>query len=223
MHLEISYSQASTFEKCQRRWQYEKILNYPAKPQPQLIYGSKMHQQIEDYLNGLVLPGLEDPNAPATKAVELIKKWNPKNYEVERYYQMELETDNQVLVRGKADVVLEMDDYRAIVDWKSSQKKPTAKKADGVRTQLSLYAYMAGLNNGDKIIAAYPQWPGAVYSMPYEKSMGEQSMAWISSIAAKMKESIKIAIDGDLLEATPTKLCNWCPYQDNCPQAYKGD
>lgn len=215
MQVKISFSQASTFESCPRRWAYRYLYELPSVPGPALVYGKKVHQEIEDYLNNQVL--IVDPDSLGLKARTYIEGECADSFDVEAHLEY---VQGDTTIHGYADVLLNYCDGRkGVIDWKTAKRKPSTMKPEH-RAQLHLYGFMADLTEGDQLTIAYPEY-GIVYDIDYDPHHAERVINWMIDTADEIRW-IYLNSDKDTeeanFEANTTPLCGWCDYLDQCPE-----
>jgi hypothetical protein len=218
--ITLSFSQASTYESCQRKWAYRYLYALPSIPGPALVYGKKVHQEIEDYLNNQVL--IVDPDSLGLKARTYIEGECTDSYDVEAHLQYQT---GDTTIHGYADVLLHYCDGRkGVIDWKTSKRKPKTMKPEH-RAQLHLYGFMADLKRGDQLTIAYPEY-GIIFDIDYDPEHGEKVVNWMIDVADEIRW-IYLNCTQETEEANfatnTTPLCGWCEYLDQCPegQSYK--
>ena len=213
--VKLSFSQASTFEQCERRWAYRYLYELPSVPGPALVYGKKVHQEIEDYLNNQIL--IVDPDSLGLKARTYIEGECADSIDVEAHLEF---VDGKTTIHGYADVILNYCDGRkGVIDWKTAKRKPKTMKPEH-KAQLHLYGFMAALTKGDQLTIAYPEY-GIIYDIDYDPEHAEKVINWMLDIADEIRyiytNCSKETEEGNFT-ANTTALCGWCDYLDRCPE-----
>ena len=179
MDITLSYSQASTWEQCKRRWGYRYWFQEPSTPTEALIAGGRIHKEIEEYLNNEVL--LLDQGSDAYQAKQFIEEKCFDTMEVETHLEY---LEGNTTLHGYADVILRFcTGETCIIDWKTTikNKAPASMKPEH-KEQLHLYGFMAGLKEDDPLIIHYPQF-GKTFEIPYSPAYAEGTVQWMLDVA----------------------------------------
>lgn len=212
----ISWSQATCYASCPKKWAYRYIDKLPSKPSVAMEQGSKIHKQIEDYLTTKHPVLLDTCTRNASNIVDALK---PLHVEVEQEVSKELDG---LKVHGFVDAILEVEGGRVFIDWKTTLKGRRPKEMkEGHYKQLSLYGFLADANNKDMLIVSYPQNDVGFYA-EYDVEHGESVFDWVVGIAdivAYMKEQVDT---GEDIQGTPGRFeCKYCDYQNICPDSFE--
>lgn len=213
----ISWSAAQLFRGCPKRWAFKHLDKEPEPPQPQFEHGNKVHSDIEHALDNVF--NKDKPAFPPVSyvnfAIDLVGSAAPDKVLIEEWVNKESEG---VKVSGKADCIMELEDQTAVIDWKTSKKKPTGLKPD-VRDQLHLYGHMLDLSDNDRVIAAYPEHE-VFFPVSFDVERGKKvftSLVDTAHLIEDFKDSVSCAAE---IGGTPTRLCGWCPFEEICPDAF---
>ena len=214
-HIILSFSQASTYNQCERRWAYRYLYELESVPGPALVHGSKVHKEIEDYLNNEVL--LVETDSLGMKAKAYIESQPLQTFQVETHLEYVVE---DTTIHGYADVILyNSDGTKTIIDWKTANKKPKTMKPEH-QAQLHLYGFMAGLTQGDLLTIAYPEY-GIIFDIDYDPKHAEYVVEWMIDTAEHIRnihDTYDKNADEKNFDANTTPLCGWCDYLDKCEE-----
>lgn len=126
--------------------------------------------------------------------------------------------DNPLIVGGFIDAVNKnFSNEYVLVDYKTSKKYQNALSDEYV-LQLSIYAYLWKKNKG-----YYPTYVGIKYLRYDETYFILVTPSMIRSAILKIKDMRSQLIENGMDEkkyvACPSKLCEWCSFQDECAKA----
>lgn len=216
----ISFSQAWNWDQCARRWGYQYLEGRPIVPNEYMVYGNKVHSEIEDYLLDHVDPEDRDPETLGYKGWDYVEGLEPDLLFVEEHV-MDKHSQLPVIVHGYIDVLVKHADGRnTLIDWKTKKRKPKVLD-ERVAMQLSLYGQLANFVEGDMLLAVYPEYD-MTFELPYTDALGNRARDWIENVALEIeaacfKGPVSVATE---LSASPTKLCDWCDFENECPSSY---
>lgn len=215
----ISFSQANTFNDCAKQWAYKYLDHAPEKPNPYMAAGKEFHKKIEHHLSNVALfPGTPDLEYAASIAV--IDNHMPLLEQEVVAQTMDAEMQKvTVYVKGFVDAIVETNDRRIVVDWKTSQRKPK-EMTERYRNQLSLYAYMLDCTSKDTIMLAYPQYQVS-FEEQYDPEYGEQVYDHIVDTAYEIEEFSLQVSSAKEVKGTPSRNCKYCSFVDVCEDSFE--
>jgi CRISPR/Cas system-associated exonuclease Cas4 (RecB family) len=206
--MKWSFSSLKQYINCPRQYNEIKVLkNYAIKPTHQMLYGTDVHEALENYAKtGAELPqnykrfaALVDPlleidgerfieHKMALNASKEVCGFNDSNY----------------WVRGIVDLMIISGDTAFIVDYKTgSDKYPDMK-------QLKLMALMTFIHFPEvQHVKAGLLFMLHNNFMPDEYSRVDIDKLW--SAFAPDLERLKMSYETNKWQANPTPLCGWCP------------
>ncbi len=118
-----------------------------------------------------------------------------------------------VMLRARVDLVVKYDDGTLeIIDYKSGQ----SARENAIQQLLSLIVVAANFGNHDRVITT------TIHTAVQQVSSRELTKTECEPTWKAILASIE-GIQGDERIPTPSALCGWCPYFDQCPaQAARG-
>jgi len=198
-----SYSSLSKYESCPLRYYLNKIEELEDKPGHAAMRGTKIHEQIEEYLrfstNGLPdlvessfgeeLDRAREASAEPEVAISLTEDWERCDWD-------------DGWVRGKIDMLIP--DKSIIVDFKTGRYYPTH------RDQASLYALisMAGGYTEDAYVEFWFLDNDDVVTWEFTRRM-------LPKLKEKWAFKAKQLQDETEWKATPNRFCKWCSFNAN--------
>lgn len=205
----VSWSQVNTFNDCPRKWASEKLDGIKSESSPAMELGSFIHDEIEQ-----AIKGQENTKPYVVTALELVEKFNPTEYEAERWLNYSQE---DIEIAGKADVVIDKP-RRVIIDWKTGKRPKDVPHK--VISQLHLYGYMSGFSLGDTVVASWPQY-GLAKEIPYDPYRGEDVLEYVVETGKQIQEITENFTSAKELKGTPSFMgCKYCACKDTCPDEY---
>lgn len=227
--MPLSYSRLSTFESCERKFEYLYVLkSVQDSGSTATEYGTRVHSALETY--GKARVAGDDAAADGMRALDdETKKWyglvdriaaqpGDKLFE----HQMAIRRDktpcdwfdSDVWLRSIADVLVINGKKAWCFDWKTGKQKENP-------TQMQLFAAMTFLHFPDveEVVTSFVwlvagKTTNATYQRRYADSL------WLS-IEPRLV-AVQEAVDLGVFKAKPSGLCPWCPAQDICADAKKG-
>lgn len=199
------YSKLETFEKCPAKFKYQFIDKLPQPGSAAMERGSKMHDNIESYLNGWVkellpecqsfqqaIDDLKTEAYVAEQAIGLDKNWA----KLPDWF------DKATWIRAKADAMYVHGDKLVVIDFKSGKYRVPSTD------QVELYAIVGGALYPEvrEIFAEY--WyldTGEVYSRSYTQPE-------LLELRKKFEKRVEPMYVNTTWEPEPSMECRWCSY-----------
>lgn len=199
------YSKLETFEKCPQKFKFQFMDKLPQPGSPAMERGSKMHENIESYLNGWVpslipecqsfqqaIAGLKDGKFQAEQAIGLDKDW----HKLPDWFHM------STWLRAKADAMYLQGNVLIVVDFKSGKYRIPSTD------QVELYAIVGGAlyPEVEQVTAEY--WyldTGEVYSKDYTQDE-------LKALRKKFEARVVPMYTNETWNPQPSTECRWCPY-----------
>lgn len=196
-----SYSSMSTFLQCPRRYEAQYITkSHKDKPFDATDRGNRVHAEIEAYLKGeradipsetprdALLDVLRKAGAKAEVPLAVRHDGTPCDF-----------WDTGARLRGKMDVIVNLDGVLIGIDWKTGKRRDNSLQA-------AVYGFM--------LVAHYPGHPirvvfdylsnGRDAAIHYTPEMGDRVLNLMDDIETVQHFPPK-----------PSGLCGWCPV-DTC-------
>lgn len=139
-----SASQVKTWRDCRRKWWYEKILGLPTPTSAAMAFGTKVHAQLEDYVEGKIKLQQMMP-----EAVELLKYIpDPKEHKLitEAHLTIPAGSGWAVNVTGKIDLMAQPSaspQLIKVIDYKTTKNFAYVPTAEKLRTDPQRLIYTA--------------------------------------------------------------------------------
>lgn len=239
--LNLSVSKAKTFDDCRLKFRFSYIEKLPKKDWEHFVFGNLLHSTLERFHKDIIAKNSSPYNilmSTAFKgAIEEFKEkatkeqkdeaWDilniylnnlpndkfmgstPNVLDVERNFFINI--DNRILLNGFIDrIQLDTDGLTHVADYKTSKKKDFLKKD---KFQLLTYAYVLFLDNPalEKVRTSYILLRHDCEYMEQEFTREEAMM--VEDKLLKYADDIE---SEKLYRASPTPLCRYCDYMDNC-------
>lgn len=225
----VSASQITTFQRCNRRWYFSKVLNAPEPEKPATALGERLHKQMEDWFE----KGLVPTHDSARLAVEsgLLPPRDPGiRIEHPRDYGLGLSIAG-VPVRGRMDALIP-GSTTGILDHKSTKSFRYCKTSDELRSdvQLSIYGEWAFQNLGCDYVQYTHNYlrtevdnPGfkLVKTLePIDRNFVQAVMAELVPTVEEMKVAAAVS-SVEVLERNDAACWDYggCPFREICPSA----
>lgn len=199
------YSKLETFEKCPQKFEFQFIQKLAQPGSPAMERGSKMHENIESYLNGWVpellpecqsfqeaIDSLKAEKYVAEQAIGLDKDWN----KLPDWFH------KSTWIRAKADAMYVSGGKLVVIDFKSGKYRVPSTD------QVELYAIVGGALYPEvsQVVAEY--WyldSGTVYSREYTQPE-------LLALRAKFERRVAPMYVNTAWNPQPSMECRWCPY-----------
>lgn len=212
----ISWSQATCYDSCPKKWTYKYVDKIPPKPSKAMEQGSQIHKRIEEYLVSRHPVLLDTHTNNASKVIDSLC---PTTIAVEQEVSKEIDG---LKVHGFVDVILQVFSGRIFVDWKTTLngRKPKEMK-EGHYKQLSLYGYLADATATDSLLVSYPQ-NNVGFFADYDPKHGEQVFDWVIRTADVIRYLKEQVSTGEEVQGRPGRYeCKYCDYKDICPDSFE--
>lgn len=201
----VGFSKLEAYRGCPQKFYYQFVEKLPTRGSPAMERGSKMHENIEMYLNGwgdtLIpevvewKPALDNLKAQAFKAEQawgLSKDWKP----LPDWFHKD------TWLRAKSDAHYVLGDTLTVIDFKSGKYRVPSTE------QVELYAVAGSCfyPNVKDVQAEY--WyldTGDVYSKNYTREH-------IDSLKAKYERYFAPLFTDEVFKPTPSANCRWCDF-----------
>lgn len=199
------YSKLETFEKCPAKFKFQFLDKLPQPGSAAMERGSKMHENIESYLNGWIaelipecqsfqqaIDDLKSEKFTAEQAIGLDKNWN----KLPDWF------DKATWIRAKADAMYVHGDKLVVIDFKSGKYRVPSTD------QVELYAIVGGALYPEvrEVFAEY--WyldTGEVYSHSYTQPE-------LLELRKKFEKRVEPMYVNETWNPQPSMECRWCPY-----------
>lgn len=213
----ISYSRVNTFQTCPLQFEYLYVnRSVQVVESEQMLYGTRVHEQLEKYGK------TRDENQLTTES----RKWKGlvdsilrQKGDIHWEYQMSITQDlepcgwfdEEVWLRGIADVLVINGDTAYVLDWK------TGKVRDNPQ-QLQLFACMVMLLFPEvQTVRTAFVWlvHDVITDVIYKRSMFDVMWKNLMTQFDQVEEAVRLGV----FEPKPSRLCNWCSAKDVCSYA----
>jgi len=241
----LSPSGASTFRQCARRWRFRYVDKLPDPPGIPALVGTFVHRVLEELLavDGAdrtvdrakliartVWPEIEENPAFIDLGLEpdagrrvrwdawrLVEGYfgleDPASVDVvEREQRLECDLDGVPFI-GVVDLVERRDGRQVVTDYKTG-KAPSQRFQDDRLHQVQLYAAALGAM-GQPVERARLLY---VRSRSIDTDVTDTSTGEAVEKLQTTWSDIHVAESADEFAPTVGPLCNWCPYQSQCPE-----
>ena len=189
-----SYSSLNQFETCPFQWAHERYYRTVQRQETEAtIWGSRVHKQLEDYVNSDGTSETPEMGAKYAKALVLAKK---KGVEVLTELQLSLDRNlkscdwSTAWARGIADVVLIQGSTAKIWDWKTGKKKEDL-------TQLLIFcAFLAQIRPELKEFQAEFVWLKDDLKVGMEKPIARKDLknVWLERQKKRQQDKNKLNV-----------------------------
>jgi len=248
-HLRLSVSKTKSFIQCKKQYEFSYILKLPKKDRDYHIFGKFCHKVLEDFHNAYIVQESTLPyNVEMGKAYKIaLKEYGDKMTPemkkecwdiIDKYLQIvskdkknnlsanvlaceksfELSIEGKVILNGMIDrIQLDADNVIHVCDYKTIKNKKYLKNDF---FQLLTYAYviLADNPNIEKVRASYIllrhdfEYITAEFSVPEILEVKDKYLAYAEQIMSEKEYT-----------PNPTQLCNFCDFQDSCPEGKAKD
>lgn len=202
MTLTHSYSGLSCFEICPRQY-YERYIERKYKADSKEIQeGYKIHQQLEDYLNGKSIDPERKPDDNLLEALHAAGAKPELGYAVTKDLKPTGFWDDDAYIRMKLDVTLITPRWVIPIDWKTGKRF----NKRGVERDNSLQAKTYSL----AMYIHYPDLPNkAIFD--YLEQGRQEPYKFTREQAEEVVTRAGIIDRTTKFVASPGPLCGWCP------------
>jgi hypothetical protein len=200
-----SFSKLDVFRACKQKFKFQFIDKLPSPGSPAMERGSKMHENIESYLNGWTttlipetekwkdaLDALKSKNFKAEQALGFDSKWS----KLPDWF------GKQTWLRVKMDASYIEDDSGKAIDFKSGKYRIPSTE------QIELYAIGLHAANPSLSKVSAEFWfldTGEIYECTYT---AEQLM----QLRTKYEKYVAPMYVEERWRPEPSNECRWCPY-----------
>lgn len=224
----VSPSQLKTFQDCQRKWFYARVLHIPEPPKAHFELGERIHKQFEDwYLSGI------EPQHPSVRlALQLHDTPEPTDtylIEVPRDLNLGL-TAAGVPMMGRIDVLIPpVDGLVVVLDWKSTSSWNWLKTPEELARDAQGVVYLK------YAMKEYPDATDGIFRHVYVRTKGgkgartcqtdvldrqyvDDMYESLERTVDKMKRVARLKDPNDV-EPSPSECQKYggCPYRGICP------
>lgn len=237
--IKLSVSKIKTFSDCQKKYHFSYVLKLPKKDRDYLTFGKMIHKVLEDfhieYINGSdkpfnIIMAKAYKNALSEYRLGMTQDAQKEAYEIVDKYLQKITSEKNtissilsveknfnfnisetVLLNGMIDrIQLDPDGVLHVCDYKTSKNSKYLKNDF---LQLLTYAYV--IYNEDpsvkKVRGSY-----IMLRHNFEYITKEFSIDEILEIKDKYENYAKMIEEEKLWSPSPTKLCAWCDWVDQC-------
>ena len=238
MQVRLSYSALSSYENCPLSYRFQYVDGLEVEPTSYLSFGRSLHTALEwlyghdtpepPTLEGLLAyldtcwasegyADLEEERSFLRRGREVLTQFYYANVEdfrlpvaVEERFELDL---HDFVLSGVIDRVdRNPDGAYEIIDYKTSRRLPELSR---LREDLQLPIYQLACRDVWGITPSKLTFYYLVHNQRYStKPYDENGLTRVMERLAQTAVSIS---RGDF-PATPNRLCNWCSYQDICPE-----
>ena len=223
-----SASQVDTFQGCNRKWWFNKIMGLEIPQHPSAAIGSAVHAELEGYLTGE--HGIDKLGPIALTALPFAPR--PETVYVERSIEdLKLEAHGLPAL-GYIDVLNLKDDPPEVLDWKTTGSLQWAKTADDLLRNVQMTVYAKATHAMfDSLGLAPPDAVRVTHVVMLTKAPHEarrttalmnhatldKNWAYVEKTVGEMKDVALLATPD---KVTPTKsMCSaygGCPFRSRC-------
>ena len=199
------FSKLDVYRSCPQKFEYQFIQKLPSGSSPAMERGSKMHENIESYLNGWTSELLAD-NEKFQNAIDALKA---EDYKAEQALGFDRDWkllpdwfNKQTWLRVKMDAYYIKAGVGYAIDFKSGKYRiPSAD-------QVGLYAIGLGAKHPELEKVVAEMWyldTGDIYKKEYTKEQ-------LLKLRTKFEVAVAPMYVQELWTPTPSNECRWCPY-----------
>jgi len=240
--MRLSYSAISSYENCPLSYRFQYIDGLEIEPTPHLSFGKSLHAALE-WLYGRTTP--EPPSLEALLA-HLDACWYSEGYATPEEERSFLKHGREVLTRyyysniedfrlpvaveerfelDRGDFILSgvidrvdrnPDGSYEIIDYKTGRRLPELNR---LREDLQLPIYQLACREVWGVTPSKLSFYYLVHNQRYSTRPRDDDD--MSRILDRLQSAAEAISRGEF-PATPNRLCNWCSYQDLCPERMKG-
>jgi len=229
------------YNTCPLKYKFAKILRVPVMQSFPVAFGSSIHNTINEYYKNL----MADKKMDLNELLIIFKNnWQKEGYmhkkhELKAYAQGEEAMKNfinspfsktkphstetpfslhldDILIRGRFDVIFKESDGAKIFDFKSSlvgEEEGLRRTRESLQLKLYAWAYY-------KINKQLPKSLGLVFLNSNHHTEIEPKLRQFKNLEEKIKSTAKGIRDKEF-EATPSSFaCHYCAFRQTCPFAY---
>jgi hypothetical protein len=201
----VGFSKLESFRQCPAKFKYQFIDKMKTSGSPAMERGSKMHENIESYLNGWVtdlipaveswkeaLDDLKAEDFKAEQALGFDKDWNllPDWFGKQTWLRVKMDASFKTGTQGTA------------IDFKSGKYRVPSTE------QIELYGIALQAANPELENVTAEFWyldTGEIYKREYTK-------AELLALRAKYEKYFAPIYAEELWKPTPSNNCRWCDF-----------
>lgn len=214
MKFPLSHSRLEVFEKCPLQFEYLYI-EKTAVNEPNIYseFGNRVHESLERYGKTGDEAHLTDETRPWKPLVDNIRRQRgEKLWEYQMAVRADLTPcgwfDDDVWLRGIADVLVVNDDTAYCLDWKTGKVKPNS-------AQLALFACMVFWHFPyvEKVVTSFIWLKHDTSTLEvFKRASLERQWQPLESRFGHVQE----AVDLGVFDPKPGYGCKWCPAKKMC-------
>ena len=199
------FSKLDVYRTCPQKFKFQFIDKLDSGGSPAMERGSKMHENIESYLNGWTKTLIAE-NEGFTEALNSLKT---KNYKAEQALGFDREWKplkdwfgKNTWLRVKMDASYIEDTHGYAIDFKSGKYRIPSIE------QVELYAIALHARNPELTVVTAEMWyldTGDVYKKSY-------SAQQLKLLRGKYERYVEPIYADESWTPTPSNECRWCPY-----------
>lgn len=236
--MRLSYSALSSYENCPLSYRFQYVDGIEMEPTPYLSFGRSLHEALE-WLYGRSTPepptlegllafldscwsregysGPEEESSFLVHGREVLTRFYYRNIEDFRLpvaveERFELDRGGYVLSGVIDRVDCNPDGSYEIIDYKTSRRLPELSR---LREDLQLPIYQLACREIWGITPSKLTFYYLVHNQRYSTRPRDES--GLARVVERLDAAAAAISSGDF-RATPNRLCNWCSYQDICPE-----
>jgi len=200
-----SYSFLNCYDTCPKQAFHRYVLkDIKFVPTEAITWGNTVHEALDKRVGkGTPLPPECAKFEPYALALDALKPTTETKVAIQRDGTPVSYYDDSVWFRGKADVVVEMNDTALFLDWKTGR----SDYEDPYELELHAMAFQAARPHLRKITARYVWLKENKLGRPYDVSNVGETLECLQEKADEIEMAHKRG-------EWPTKqgpLCGWCP------------
>ncbi|MGQ9476461.1 MAG: RecB family exonuclease [Actinomycetota bacterium] len=237
MEIRLSYTAASTYERCPLAYRYQYIDGLEVPPSPYLSFGRSLHAALE-WFYGRDVPepptleellaqlercwdsegytGPEEEEGFLAHAREVLESFYHRNRDVFRLpvaleQRFEIPMDGYLLTGVIDRVDRHPDGAYEVIDYKTNRRLPELRR---LREDLQLPIYQMACRELWGITPAKLSFYYLLLNQKFTTSpRDEKGLAEVRERLGRVARGIR---NGDF-SPSPNPLCPWCPFLDVCP------
>jgi len=202
-----------TYVKMQKEFSLENLLAYYEK-----LWGKNWSEDVQIIKKEFTA---EDYKNVGKKAItNYYSRYKPFDQErvlgLEKTIQITLKDDNNYRLQGIIDRLSETKDgFYEVHDYKTGGYLPAKKHFEEDR-QLAIYQ-LGVQKEFDDVKEVDLIWHYMAFDKEFKSKRSKRQLNELENEIVIIIDDIEQAKEKDYFPATPTKLCDWCEYQDICP------
>jgi len=199
------FSKLDQYRSCPAKFYYSFIKKLPSPGSPAMERGSKMHENIESYLNGWVTDLIPD----VENWKEALDDLKTKDFKAEQALGFDKDWallpdwfGKQTWLRVKMDASYIEGDKGKAIDFKSGKYRIPSTE------QIELYAIGLHAANPTLVEVTAEFWfldTGEIYERMYKAEM-------LMTLRKKFERAVAPLYTDEVFEPTPSNECRWCNF-----------